>query len=227
MPLGSPPRMARGSSKTILRSRTPSKSAGSGHTAPSSVSNPQVRPFCDTTHGISFPIFFLSIFPFLSFVSFSFLLVGKTNTPIFGTQAFSDNLLFGPARNPWNLSKTPGGSSGGSAAIIAGRIAPLVTAADGGGSIRIPATFVGAFGLKPTFGRVPCDEMKQFGMAKILHCVHFGPLTRSVEDAALYLDLTCGYHPLIRFRSRSHRTRTWTSCGSLAAGHVAGEREGC
>lgn len=125
----------------------------------------------------------------------SLLIVGKTNAPIFGTQAFSDNLLFGASRNPWDLSKTPGGSSGGSSAVIAARISPLVTAADGGGSIRIPASFVGAFGLKPTHGLIPCNELELFKTSPIAHCVHYGPLTRSVEDAALFLDLTAGYHP--------------------------------
>ena len=123
------------------------------------------------------------------------IVVGKTNTPLFGSTAYCTNLLFGATRNPWNLEKTPGGSSGGSAAAIASRMCPLATAADGGGSIRIPATFVGAFGMKPSFARVPMTEGEQFGMDKWVDCVHFGPLTRTVADAALFMDLTVGYSP--------------------------------
>jgi Asp-tRNA(Asn)/Glu-tRNA(Gln) amidotransferase A subunit family amidase len=84
--------------------------------------------------------------------------------------------------------------SGGTAAAVAARMVPVGTAADGGGSIRIPACFVGAFGLKPSFGRIPQTEGAQFGMQKFIDCVHFGPITRCVADAALYLDVTCGYH---------------------------------
>ena len=123
------------------------------------------------------------------------IVVGKTNTPLFGSTAYTKNLLYGVTRNPWNLSKTPGGSSGGSSAAIASRMVPLATAADGGGSIRIPATYVGAFGLKPSFGRVPMTEGEEFGMTKWVDCVHFGPLTRTVADAALFMDMTVGYSP--------------------------------
>jgi Asp-tRNA(Asn)/Glu-tRNA(Gln) amidotransferase A subunit family amidase len=123
------------------------------------------------------------------------IVVGKTNTPLFGSTAYCKNLLYGVTRNPWNLGKTPGGSSGGSSAAIAARMVPLATAADGGGSIRIPATYVGAFGFKPSFGRVPMTEGEQFGMTKWVDCVHFGPLTRTVADAALFMDMTVGYSP--------------------------------
>ena len=87
-----------------------------------------------------------------------------------------------------------GGSSGGSAAAVAARMVPVATAADGGGSIRIPACFVGAFGIKPSMGRIPMTEGRQFGMLKFIDFVSFGPITRSVEDAALYLDVVSGYH---------------------------------
>src|SRR4029079_1750578 len=83
------------------------------------------------------------------------IVVGKTNTPEFGYTGLTKNLLFGVTRNPWNLERTPGGSSGGSAAAIASGMVPLVTASDGGGSVRIPACYVGAFGMKPSYGRVP------------------------------------------------------------------------
>jgi aspartyl-tRNA(Asn)/glutamyl-tRNA(Gln) amidotransferase subunit A len=120
--------------------------------------------------------------------------VGKTNTPEFGYTAFTRNLVFGVSRNPWNLERTPGGSSGGSAAAIAARMVPLATASDGGGSIRIPASYVGAFGMKPTFGRIPHGP-EPLGMIRWVDTVCYGPLTRTVEDAALFLDVTAGYDP--------------------------------
>jgi aspartyl-tRNA(Asn)/glutamyl-tRNA(Gln) amidotransferase subunit A len=120
--------------------------------------------------------------------------IGKTNTPEFGYTAFTRNLLFGASRNPWNLERTPGGSSGGSAAAIAARMVPLATASDGGGSIRIPAAFVGAFGMKPTFGRIPLGP-EPLGMDRWVDTVCYGPLTRTVEDAGVFLDVTAGYDP--------------------------------
>ncbi len=123
------------------------------------------------------------------------IVVGKTNTPEFGYTGFTHNRIFGTTRNPWNLERTPGGSSGGSAAAIASRMVPLATASDGGGSIRIPACYVGAFGFKPTFGTVPIGLGDNLGMQRWVDTVHYGPLTRSVEDAALFLDITAGYHP--------------------------------
>ena len=118
--------------------------------------------------------------------------VGKTNTPEFGYTAFTKNRVFGVTRNPWNLSRTPGGSSGGSAAAVAGGLVPLATASDGGGSVRIPAAYVGAFGLKPTFGRVPRGP---FEFLDWIDTVVYGPLTRCVRDAALFLDAVAGQSP--------------------------------
>jgi aspartyl-tRNA(Asn)/glutamyl-tRNA(Gln) amidotransferase subunit A len=121
------------------------------------------------------------------------IVVGKTNTPEFGYTAFSKNRLHGVSRNPWNLERTPGGSSGGSAAAVAARLVPFATGSDGGGSIRIPACFVGAFGFKPTFGRIPVGPSE---MLPWIDTVSFGPITRTVRDAALYLDAVTGAHPL-------------------------------
>jgi len=124
------------------------------------------------------------------------IVVGKTNTPEFGSTAFTHNRLFGTTRNPWNLERTPGGSSGGSAAAIAARMVPLATGSDGGGSVRIPAGYVGAFGMKPTFGRIPVGPEEALGMKRWVDTVHYGPITRTVEDGALLIDVAAGYHPL-------------------------------
>ena len=123
------------------------------------------------------------------------IVVGKTNTPEFGYTAFTHNRLFGTTRNPWNPERSAGGSSGGSAAAVAARMVPLVTASDGGGSVRIPACFVGAFGMKPTRGRIPIGEAGALGMQHWIDTVCYGPITRSVEDAALMLDVVSGYDP--------------------------------
>jgi aspartyl-tRNA(Asn)/glutamyl-tRNA(Gln) amidotransferase subunit A len=119
--------------------------------------------------------------------------VGKTNAPEFGYTAITKNLVYGVTRNPWNLERTPGGSSGGSSAAIAGCVLPMATASDGGGSVRIPASFTGTFGLKVSYGRVPMAprELWYLGDTSV-----FGPLTKTVEDGALYLDHVCGPHPL-------------------------------
>ncbi|SRR5579875_161671 len=121
------------------------------------------------------------------------IVVGKTNTPEFGHAGFTKNLLFGVTRNPWNLERSPGGSSGGSSAAVASGMVPLVTASDGGGSIRIPACFTGSFGFKPSQGRIPIAPWQ--GVRDWTDIVVVGPITRTVKDAALYLDVTCGYHP--------------------------------
>jgi aspartyl-tRNA(Asn)/glutamyl-tRNA(Gln) amidotransferase subunit A len=120
------------------------------------------------------------------------IVIGKTNTPEFGFTGFTKNLLYGVTRNPWNTERTPGGSSGGSAAAVAGGLVPMASGSDAGGSIRIPASYSGCFGLKTSFGRIVR------GPLFLLHthplwCM--GPLTRTVEDAALYLDCVAGYHP--------------------------------
>lgn len=120
------------------------------------------------------------------------IVVGKTNTPEFGYTAITKNLLFGETRNPWNLERTPGGSSGGASAAIAGGVVPLATASDGGGSVRIPASVTGCFGLKGSFGRVPHGPKPHWIMDDT---AVDGPLTRSVLDAALHLDAVVGAHP--------------------------------
>lgn len=113
------------------------------------------------------------------------ILLGKTNTPEFGFKGTTENLLFGETRNPWALDKTPGGSSGGAGAATAAGMSPLSVGTDGGGSIRIPASFSGIYGLKPTFGRVPSGP--GFGGSSSIS--HTGPMTRTVADAALMMDV--------------------------------------
>ncbi|WP_319522903.1 amidase [uncultured Desulfosarcina sp.] len=120
------------------------------------------------------------------------IVVGKTNVPEFGFTGFTKNRLHGITRNPWNLERTPGGSSGGAAAAIAGGLVPLCTGSDAGGSIRIPSSYSGCFGIKPTFGRIPTGPAPFVSTSTM---VVMGPVTRCVRDAALYLDCTAGQHP--------------------------------
>jgi len=120
------------------------------------------------------------------------IVVGKTNAPEFGHTAITKNLIYGVTRSPWDLERTPGGSSGGSAAALAAGALPLVTASDGGGSIRIPASFTGAFGLKPSFGRVPRGPFHHWEYGDTST---YGPLTKTVEDGAFFLDLVAGVSP--------------------------------
>ncbi len=120
------------------------------------------------------------------------IVVGKTNTPEFGFTGFTKNRLYGVTRNPWNKERTPGGSSGGSAAAVASGMVPLASGSDAGGSIRIPACYSGCFGLKPSNGRIPLAPMHLLYMSGVWT---FGPLSRTVHDAALYLDCVAGYHP--------------------------------
>lgn len=115
------------------------------------------------------------------------VLVGKTTTPELGWKGVTDSPRTGITRNPWDLSVTSGGSSGGSAAAVALGMAPLSVGTDGGGSVRIPAGFTGIVGLKPTYGRVPIYPASPFGTLS-----HAGPMTRTVEDAALLLDVISG-----------------------------------
>jgi aspartyl-tRNA(Asn)/glutamyl-tRNA(Gln) amidotransferase subunit A len=112
---------------------------------------------------------------------------GKTTTPEFGWKGVTDSPLSGITRNPWKLERTPGDSSGGSAAAVVAGIGPLAVGTDAGGSIRIPAAFCGIVGHKPTFGRVAAYPPSAFG-----DVAHVGPMTRTVDDAALMLDAMKG-----------------------------------
>ncbi len=112
------------------------------------------------------------------------IVIGKTTMPELGLWPFTESITWGVTRNPWDTDRTPGGSSGGSAAAVAAGIVPAAVAADGAGSIRIPAACCGLFGLKPQIGRVP--RAPHYGDN---HWICFGGLTRSVEDAALMYDV--------------------------------------
>jgi aspartyl-tRNA(Asn)/glutamyl-tRNA(Gln) amidotransferase subunit A len=112
------------------------------------------------------------------------VIIGKTTTPQLGWKAVTDGPEVPPTRNPWDPSRTAGGSSGGSAAGVALGMVPLAIGTDGGGSIRIPAAFCGIVGLKPTFARVPQWPPSPFGLLS-----HSGPMARTVTDTALMLDV--------------------------------------
>jgi aspartyl-tRNA(Asn)/glutamyl-tRNA(Gln) amidotransferase subunit A len=117
------------------------------------------------------------------------VLIGKTNTHEFALGVTTNNVHYGPTRNPWDLERVPGGSSGGSAAATAAHLCSAALGSDTGGSIRIPAAFCGIVGLKPTYGRVSLHGV--FPLATSLD--HVGPLTRTVEDAAIVLQELAGF----------------------------------
>ncbi len=134
------------------------------------------------------------------------VLIGKTTTPEFGCKGETNSPLTGLTRNPWDPTKSPGGSSGGTAAAVAAGLAPLGVGSDGAGSVRIPAAFCGNFGLKPSFGRVPAHPLSPFGTVS-----HLGPHTMSVTDAALMLNVM-----------KQPDARDWTSLPPDPADSLAG-----
>ena len=116
------------------------------------------------------------------------ILIGRTTTPEFTYSSLTDSRLWGVTRNPWNTERTPGGSSGGSAAAVASGCVPLAEGTDSGGSVRIPASHCGIVGMKPSFGRVPYEFMASQYDWMTSH----GPLSRTVGDAALFLSICQG-----------------------------------
>jgi amidase/aspartyl-tRNA(Asn)/glutamyl-tRNA(Gln) amidotransferase subunit A len=122
------------------------------------------------------------------------IIVGKTNSPTMGFRGTCDNFMFGPTRNPFDVSRNSGGSSGGSASAVAAGLVPFAEGTDGGGSIRIPASWCGVYGFKASFGRIPFVARPDAFNGT--HPFLFeGPLTRTVEDAALALGALAGYDP--------------------------------
>jgi Asp-tRNA(Asn)/Glu-tRNA(Gln) amidotransferase A subunit family amidase len=120
------------------------------------------------------------------------IIIGRTNQPEFCYRGISENELYGRTSNPWDLERVPGGSSGGSAAAVAAGLVPLAIGTDGGGSIRIPASFCGVAGIKPSYGLVP-REPQWPGWYSL---THVGPLAFTVADTALMLSVMAGAHPL-------------------------------
>src|SRR5262252_5657660 len=115
------------------------------------------------------------------------IMLGKTTTPEFGWKGLSDSPLTGSTRNPWNTAMTAGGSSAGAGAAAAAGLGPLHQGSDGAGSIRVPSSFCGVFGHKPSYGRVP-----QWPVSNNDYASHTGPMTRTVADAALMLSVMAG-----------------------------------
>jgi len=138
------------------------------------------------------------------------VLVGKTTTPEFGCKGETNSPLTGITRNPWDTTRTPGGSSGGTAAAVAAGLGPLSVGTDGAGSVRIPAAFCGNVGFKPSFGRVPAHPLSPFGTV-----AHLGPHTMSVTDAALMMNVLA-----------RPDARDWTSLPPTDTDHTAGLDDG-
>lgn len=146
------------------------------------------------------------------------IIVGRTNTPEFAWRGSTDNPLWGETRNPWDTGKTAGGSSGGAGAAVASGMAPLALGTDGAGSIRIPASFCGIVGHKPSFGRVPFFPSSGAGELS----AHAGPMTRTVRDAALFLDVMAGPDDRDRFSlPRTHERYVQSVEGGVAGWKVA------
>lgn len=148
-----------------------------------------------------------------------FVLTGRTNTPEFGPITVTENVRYGPSRNPWNLAHSPGGSSGGAAAAVAAGMFPVAHGNDGGGSIRIPASCCGLVGLKPSRGRVPSLVTSWEGASVE------GVLTHTVADAASILDVIAGADPLCWYNApapeRAFAHELTTGPGRLRVGVVA------
>lgn len=122
------------------------------------------------------------------------IVIGKTNTPEFGHKGTTDNKIIGPTSTPFALDRNAGGSSGGSAAAVADGIVPIAQGSDGGGSVRIPASFCGVYGFKASYGRV-AQAIRPDAFLSHTPTIHAGPITRTVEDAAVMLDVMTGPHP--------------------------------
>jgi aspartyl-tRNA(Asn)/glutamyl-tRNA(Gln) amidotransferase subunit A len=118
------------------------------------------------------------------------VILGKTNLPEFGWKGDSTNRIIGSTHNPWKHGRTAGGSSGGGTAALAAGLGPLAQGSDGAGSIRIPASFCGVYGLKPSWGLIP-----QYPASAVELFSHLGPMTRTVADSALMLNIMAGADP--------------------------------
>ncbi len=122
------------------------------------------------------------------------VIIGKTNTPEFGHAGTTENLVFGPARNPWNPERTPGGSSGGAAVSVAAGMTSIAQGSDGGGSVRIPCAFSGIYGIKATQGRVPRRQSSEHSWHPVNNS-SVGPMSVTVRDSAIFLNVLAGPSP--------------------------------
>jgi aspartyl-tRNA(Asn)/glutamyl-tRNA(Gln) amidotransferase subunit A len=147
------------------------------------------------------------------------IFVGRTNLPEFAWRGSTDNPLFGESRNPWDLMRTPGGSTGGGAAAVAAGLGPIALGSDGAGSIRIPASFCGLVGLKPTFGRVPMYPAA--GGNELV--AHVCPLARTVRDAALMMNAIARHDPRDMFALPDDDVDYLTACGEPLVGARGGK----
>ncbi|MBU6284475.1 MAG: amidase [Proteobacteria bacterium] len=138
------------------------------------------------------------------------VLIGKTTTPEFGCKGETNSPLTGITKNPWDLQKTPGGSSGGAAAAVAAGLGPLAVGTDGAGSVRIPAAFCGNVGFKPSYGRVPAYPLSPFGSV-----AHVGPHSMSVVDCALAMNVM-----------KQPDARDWTALPPDASDYLMGLHDG-
>jgi amidase len=154
-----------------------------------------------------------------AFTEAGFVLCGRTNTPAFGVITAAENLRHGISRNPWDASRTPGGSSGGAAAAVAGGMFPIAHANDGGGSIRIPASYCGLVGLKPSRGRVP--RLAQSWLGAVVE----GVVAHTVADSAAVLDAISRFDPLAWYTApaptRPFSEETQAPPGQLRIGLMA------
>jgi aspartyl-tRNA(Asn)/glutamyl-tRNA(Gln) amidotransferase subunit A len=148
------------------------------------------------------------------------IIVGKTNTPEFGLSGTTENRLGDACRNPWDPTRTSGGSSGGAAAALAAGLCAISTGTDGGGSIRIPASFCGVYGLKPTQGRIPRFPTPVPPIAN--HLSQPGPISRTVADAALLMSVLAGYDK----RDPGSMRQPVPDYVATASGDIAGLRLG-
>ena len=143
------------------------------------------------------------------------VILGKTNVPEFGYSGVGHNLVYPATRNPWNTELTPGGSSAGSGAAVAAGMGPLALGSDGGGSIRIPSSFCGLYGLKASMGRVPLHpgnkDERHPGVSSWESLEHIGPMTRTVADSALLMSVIAGPDPRDRFSVPAGDV-DWTRC---------------
>lgn len=187
------PELALEQARAADAARAAGRSLGALHGLPISVKDliaVQGLPFTSGSRAMANHVAAVSAPSVERIVAAGACVIGKTTTSEFGCKAVGDSPLTGITRNPWNVSKTPGGSSCGAAASVVAAVTPVALGTDGGGSIRIPASLSGLFGIKAQFGRVPV-----FPVSATPTLAHVGPLAKTVRDAALVLSVLSGHDP--------------------------------